>query len=375
MVFFRSPLVFLLIAVTTTSADECSPSWNIRSNETDISFQISFSLDIILTKSIYKLTIIDRLTNSILMQSSRDIFARTWEGSYETVYFGYMFRAGIERDHRTIGAFQNYLCNASSQSISFIYDQFRLQFFQQSDDRHVNLLVEYQGYQDAFDAKPSHYQFPQLTLGFRTRDANEDYYGFGSYWGFTRFRGQKLYCFSEDGSWSFLDIPVRIPQSNATYIPMPLFISNRQYAVWINETRRVNFDLSSPEEWLVTTEWNTTNIQFFFPTENSHRLIKRPMSKPFERFVHLYQQQNHRINPSFTALVRARGGTTRIPPLFAFGPWKQTSNVLPNMTEIEVVQTMIKRDIPITVRAGFLHFFPKGDQQGKLSLAETIVYS
>jgi hypothetical protein len=125
----------------------------------------------------------------------------------------------------------------------------------------------------------------------------------------------------------------------------------------------VNFDLSSPNEWIVTTEWNTTNIQFYFPIKNFF-LSKSVMSKPFEKFFNLYKKQNHRINPSFTALIQARGETTRIPPLFAFGPWKQTGNVLRNQTDINVVQKMIEQDIPITVRIGILHFFPKGAQQG-----------
>ncbi|UJR35337.1 hypothetical protein I4U23_028098 [Adineta vaga] len=144
---------------------------------------------------------------------------------------------------------------------------------------------------------------------------------------------------------------------------MPLFISNRQYSVWINESRRVNFDLTSPNEWIVTTEWNSTNIQFYFPTKNTI-LSKSSMSKPFERFYNLYQKQNRKINPAFTALIQARGETTRIPPLFAFGPWKQTGNVLRNQTEIDVVRRMIERDIPITIWIGFLHFFPRGAQQG-----------
>ena len=63
-------------------------------------------------------------------------------------------------------------------------------------------------------------------------------------------------------------------------------------------------------------------------------------------------------------MIEARGETTRIPPLFAFGPWKQTGDVLRNQTEINVIERMIHRDIPVTVRIGVLHFFPKGDQQG-----------
>jgi hypothetical protein len=345
-------------------AYDCPSSFNIQTNATDISFQTSSTLQIILSKSSYKLTIIDLPTQSILLESSKNIFAGIWEGTYETIYFGYIFRVGLQKEYRTIGTLESYTCLPSPESIIFSYNGFYLTFIQQGNDRNIHLQVEYTGFKDRFDTKPSHYLFPFLTLSFKTRDINEDYYGFGSYWGFTRFRGQKFYSWSEDGSWAFFNTSERIPQRNASYIPMPLFISNRQYAVWVNETRRVNFDLSSSNEWIITTEWNTTNIKFYFQIKNS-LLSKTKMSKPFENFFNLYKKQNHKINPSFTALIQARGETTRIPPLFAFGPWKQTGNVLKNQSEINVVQRMIEQDIPITVRIGILHFFPKGSQQGK----------
>ena len=365
MVF--SPYIQILTIFCISSivfAYDCPSSYNIETNATDISFQISPTLRIILSQSSYKLTIIDLLTQTILLESSREIFGGTWEGAYETKYFGYIFRLGIEKDHRTIGILDYYICSPSPESITFSYNGFGLTFIQQENDRNINLQIEYRDKQEEFDPRPGHYLFPFITLSFKSRDINEDYYGFGSYWGFTRFRGQKLYSWSEDGSWSFFNASERIPKANASYIPMPLFISNRQYAVWVNETQRVNFDLSSPNEWIVTTEWNTTNIQFYFPIKSSLPSNLK-MSKPFEKFYNLYKQQNRKINPSFSALIQARGDTTRIPPLFAFGPWKQTSSVLKNQTEINVVQRMIQQDIPITVRIGYLHFLPKGDQQGK----------
>jgi len=364
MDFHYIHILIIFSVLSIIIAYDCPSSFNIQTNATDISFQTSSTLLIILSKFSYKLTIIDLPTQNVLLQSSKDIFAGVWEGVYETVYFGYMFRTGFEEEHRIIGAFEFYICSPSPNSITFSYHGFYLRFIQQENDRNIHFQVEYTGFKQHFDTKPSHYLFPFLTLSFQTRDVNEDYYGFGSYWGFTRFRGQKLYCWSEDGSWSFLNISRRIPQPNATYIPMPLFISNRQYAVWVNETRRVNFDLSSSNEWIITTEWNTTDIQFYFPTKNS--LPSKPkMSKVFENFFNLYKNQNRKINPSFTALIQARGETTRIPPLFAFGPWKQTGNVLKNQTELDVIRKMIERDIPITVRIGILHFFPKGSQQGR----------
>lgn len=371
MRFCYIQLLILFCALSFSFADDCPSSFNIQTNATDISFQTSSTLRIILSKSSYKLTVIDLLTQTILLENSKDIFAGTWEGTYETIYFGFMFRVGFERDHRSIGALESYSCSSSPNSITFSYDQFYITFIQEVNDRNIHMQIKYTGFQEYFDTNPSHYVFPFLTISFKTQDIYEDYYGFGSFWGFTRFRGQKLYTWSEEGSWAFFNLSTRLPQPNATYIPMPLFISNRQYAVWVNETRRVNFDLSLSNEWAITTEWNSTNIQFYFPIKNTF-LTKTNMAKPFERFFNLYKKQNRKINPSFTALIQARGETTRIPPLFVFGPWKQTGNVLSNVTEIDVVRKMIERDIPITVRIGVLHFFPAGAQQGKLFVREII---
>ncbi|CAF0766931.1 unnamed protein product [Adineta ricciae] len=377
MSFSSIQILTLILFVITSVAYDCPSSYHVQANSTDISFQTSSTIQIVLSKLSYKLTVIDLMTRNVLLQSSRDIFAGIWEGTYETLYFGYMFRAGFEKEHRIIGNFESYSCSPAPNSITFSFQDFSLIFVVEDNERNVHLQVTYTGFKEHFDPKSTHYVFPFLTLAFRTRDSQEDYYGFGSYWGFTRFRGEKFYSWSEDGSWSFLNFSRRIPQSNASYIPMPLFISNRQYSVWVNESRRVNFDLTSPNEWIVTTEWNSTNIQFYFPITNTTLPIKSIMSKPFERFYNLYREQNRRINPAFTALVQARGETTRIPPIFAFGPWKQTSNVLRNETEIDVVRRMIERDIPITIRIGYLHFFPKGDQQGHENeiLAENRIYN
>ena len=360
--------LLLLISIHSfklITADNCSSIWDIQINSTDISFLASSSLQVILSKSPYQISIIDQTTNRVLLQSSRDIFAEIWEGTYETAYFGYMFRVGTVREHRSINKFTSFSCTTKPASIKFAYGDFSLTFYQQLDNRQINLQVTYNNFSNIFDPKPSHYVFPRLSLSFKSRDPEEDYYGFGSYWGFTRFRGQKLYCHSEDGSWSFFNVSTRIPQANATYIPMPLFISNRLYAIWVNETRRVNFDMSSTDEWIVTTEWNTTNINFYFPNKIKQR-TGFPRSIQFEKYFHPYKKFSRKINPAFTALIEARGMTTRIPPIFAFGPWKQTGNVLINQTEIDVVQRMIDRDIPITVRIGTLHFFPKGAQQGQI---------
>jgi hypothetical protein len=48
----------------------------------------------------------------------------------------------------------------------------------------------------------------------------EQFYGHGQRWGFSMYRGEKFYSWSEDGSWAFLNMSYRLPKPNATYIPV-----------------------------------------------------------------------------------------------------------------------------------------------------------
>src|SRR5690242_12232512 len=98
MIFRCIQILTIFSILNILLAYDCPSSFNIQTNATDISFQTSSTLQIILSKSSYKLTIIDLLTQKILLENSRNIFAGIWEGAYETIYFGYMFRVGLEKD-------------------------------------------------------------------------------------------------------------------------------------------------------------------------------------------------------------------------------------------------------------------------------------
>ncbi|CAF1326385.1 unnamed protein product, partial [Didymodactylos carnosus] len=279
---FNQIFAFFLILIATVYS--CPSSFNVKSNETSVSFQTSETLLVVLSKSSFKLTVIDLITQKVQLESDINLGSGLWRGAYETLYFGYMFRVGIEEKYQLANSLQTFDCY-SNNSISFIYQSENRVFnltFSSISERSLHLHIEVN--LNEYDTKPYNYVFPFISISFKTIDRldsmktmdYEDFYGFGQYWGFTRYRGQKLYCWSEDGSWSFLNISRRLPQANASYIPMPLFISNRGYAVYVNETRRVNFELGLfPEQiktdhdsWTITTEWNSTNIQFYFPNTN-----------------------------------------------------------------------------------------------------------
>ena len=253
--------------------------------------------------------------------------------------------------------------------------------------------------------------------------AYEQFYGHGQRWGFSMYRGEKFYSWSEDGSWAFLNMSYRLPKPNATYIPMPLFYSRypvaqgadsfylQDYAVWVNESARVNWIMGGlkPSElgpqagqdaWSVATEWNSSTTIFVFPIVNGiNDAIEgeavhiqddntpAPAEDPYSEFVRAHQRHTRTratqaaqrkssslsgiddvtfALPSFLVLtaLRNQGSNALIPSPWIFGVWKQTGNVLANSTEQQVIQLMQKWDIPITVRIGSLHFFPTGDEQG-----------
>ncbi|CAF3435088.1 unnamed protein product [Rotaria socialis] len=139
---------------------DCPSSFNIQTNATDISFQTSSTLLIILSKSSFKLTIIDQTTRNVLLQSSRNIFAGVWGGAYENLYSGYMFRVGYAKDYRAIGVLKSYACSSSSKSIIFSFDEFYPAFMQQEkNDRNIHLQIEYTGRKKHFNTQSSHYFF------------------------------------------------------------------------------------------------------------------------------------------------------------------------------------------------------------------------
>ncbi|CAF3318497.1 unnamed protein product [Rotaria socialis] len=156
ILYFASKLFFNIVFLT----GDCPSSFNIQTNATDISFQTSSTLLIILSKSSFKLTIIDQTTRNVLLQSSRNIFAGVWGGAYENLYSGYMFRVGYAKDYRAIGVLKSYACSSSSKSIIFSFDEFYPAFMQQEkNDRNIHLQIEYTGRKKHFNTQSSHYFF------------------------------------------------------------------------------------------------------------------------------------------------------------------------------------------------------------------------
>jgi hypothetical protein len=208
---------------------------------------------------------------------------------------------------------------------------------------------------------------------------------------------------------------------------MPLFYSRypvpqapagdfylQDYAVWVNESVRVNWIMgerkpsqltpqSGQDAWSLSTESNSSTTIFVFPVVSDFTVEEAveaiqvqedntPAADPYSEFVRAHQRhQQHRLAqarvasssrrgsevgpgqsgitftlPSFLVLtaLRNQGRNALIPSPWIFGVWKQTDNVVANVTEQEVISMMQAADIPITVRIGSLHFFPTGDERG-----------
>ncbi len=50
-----------------------------------------------------------------------------------------------------------------------------------------------------------------------------------------------------DGSWSFLNLSFRLPVNDATYVPMPYFLSTSGYGLLVDTTNLVRFDVASTD--------------------------------------------------------------------------------------------------------------------------------
>lgn len=139
------------------------------------------------------------------------------------------------------------------------------------------------------------------------------------------------YCWTEDGSWSFLNSSFRLPAGNATYMPMPWLLSSRGVALFVNTTYRTNWQIAAPAApaaWSVETETATADHIF------------------------MLGQSPAALLALFTQRLR---GASLIPPPWAMAPWKQLQSSLPsnaNASDLEIANAMIAADVPYSLDQG-----------------------
>lgn len=189
----------------------------------------------------------------------------------------------------------------------------------------------------------------RIGWGFKTR-SDDGYFGFGERFNLLNQRGQRLYCWVEDGGWGMSIIDgARLPKvPSETYVPMPWFMSPRSYGFLLDTTFRTDWDLDTAELHKLTGE---DSNGFYFESE-----VKLDLR------VRIFLGDTPKdVLQDFTAYT----GRSLVPPLFQFGPWNQFGNEIPDLGKNDAMTWFATHDVPVSVHLDSLHFFPTGDQNGR----------
>lgn len=117
-----------------------------------------------------------------------------------------------------------------------------------------------------------------------------------------------------------------LEQGNRSYIPMPCFLSSRGYAMHINTSRNVVFDLAAaaPDRYSVGIE---------LPDEEARAAVWIGAGTPAELLDEL----------------TGRTGRPAVPPEWAFGPWMSANEWNSQRRVMDVVERTRELDIPASV--------------------------
>jgi len=172
--------------------------------------------------------------------------------------------------------------------------------------------------------------------------AREGVFGLGERFSGVNLAGKKAYCWTEDGGWGF-GSDRRLPKGpESTYSPVPFYLSERGHGVWVNSTRRSDFDFAH------------SNV-------GAHRAEVEGTSGEFVLFM-------GRSPAESLKLWTAATGRSLIPPKFQFGPWNQFRALKDDLVEDAGVfgfanaERFAELDIPVSVNIDATHFFPDGQQ-------------
>jgi hypothetical protein len=121
---------------------------------------------------------------------------------------------------------------------------------------------------------------------------------------------------------------------------------------------------------------NESALSFFDLAHSQPDAVVVSVARSAARFELFAERSPAAALRSFTE----QRGRSLIAAPWTFGPWKQTSSTLDNITEVEIVSRMVDQNIPISCRQGYVsatratsratlsetqvHFFPDGSQVG-----------
>ena len=184
--------------------------------------------------------------------------------------------------------------------------------------------------------------------------AGEGFYGMGERFSAVDQAGQKLYCWAEDGGWGF-GTRLRLPKGKeSTYSPVPFYVSSEGHGVWLNTTRRTDWDFrgaaprgsgggsSSGSKAGGTLAWEVEGLEA--------EMVLILGASPAET-LH-----------GFAGLT----GRPLIPPKFQFGPWNQFGSELAasGLSAVQQARAFVEMDIPSSVAIIPRHFTPLGVPSG-----------
>ena len=170
--------------------------------------------------------------------------------------------------------------------------------------------------------------------------SKEGLFGLGERFGPSDQRGSTAYCWCEDGGWSWGPFK-RFPKGReTTYMPVPFLVSTKGRAVWLNTTRRTDFDLTGSKtegEYVMQAEGGRLDAVVIAGRTPADSL------------------------GSFTALT----GRSLVPPKFQLGPWNNFMNEFDRDEPAPAqARRFVELDIPTSVTDYAIHFLPGGSGVG-----------
>ncbi len=256
------------------------------------------------------------------------------------IYFGYFFHVDVKTSWFHAGAVASW--KQTGQTVEFVVES--------NDATGRKLAVKLDDFRERqFTLRASvdpAASANRIGMAFAAH-ADEGFFGFGERYNAVNQRGNELHCWSEEGSFSLGKFApatdgTRVPGGpTSTYFPVPFFLSSRGYGIELDTTYRSTFDLAAgrPDAFRFDVESSKTGVVF---------LLGRNPAETLGMYTELR-------------------GRPLVPPNWAFGPWCQMSGQIAGKGDYEIAQEYVKKDIPVSCKQGYMHFFPEGAQLGNES--------
>lgn len=187
-----------------------------------------------------------------------------------------------------------------------------------------------------------------IGIGFGLKDG-ERLLGFGERSDHVNQRGNEVESYVGEGPYQETDYPIiknTVPswgvreRSDATYFPMPWFISTRGYGVLAGntETSRFRLGTESKGEWSFEADARRMTLRFFAGPRPAGVLRR---------------------------MTRAIGRQPKPRAPWIFGPWFQTGHQNTSPNELDYIETLRDADAPVSAVETHMRYMPCGSDLGQ----------